>query len=88
MQRGSTDCARSIGCTRKPVRWLANFAALLVISVLPGCSLLSIKSPERPLSDRDMNARLLTRELTTNFLAASTRNTDTILALETDPVVI
>ena len=35
-----------------------------------------------------MNARLLTRELTTNFLAASTRNTDTILAVETDPVVI
>jgi len=88
MQRGSTDCARPIGCTRKSVRWLANFIALLVIAVLPGCSLLSIKSPERPLSDRDMNARLLTRELTTNFLAASTRNTDTILAVETDPVVI
>jgi hypothetical protein len=35
-----------------------------------------------------MNARLLTRELTTNFLAASTRNTDTILAVETDTVVI
>jgi len=88
MPRVSSDCARPIGCTRKLARWLTSIAALLAISALPGCSLLSIKSPERPLSDRDMNARLLTRELTTNFLATSTRNTDTILAVETDPVVI
>jgi len=88
MQPVSSDCARPIGCTRKLAHWLTSIAALLVISALPGCSLLSIKSPERPLSDRDMNARLLTRELTTNFLATSTRNTDTILAVETDPVVI
>jgi hypothetical protein len=88
MQRVSTDSARPIGYTRKVARWLASIAVLLAIAVLPGCSLISFKSPERPLSDRDMNARILTRELTTNFLAASTRNTDTILAVETDPVII
>ena len=62
--------------------------AALLLSVLTGCSLISLKSPERPLSDRDMNARLLTRELTAHFLELSARSTDNILATETDPAVI
>jgi len=66
----------------------AKLAALLLLTALAGCSLISIKSPERPLSARDMNARILTRELTTHFIAANGRNTDNILATETDPAVI
>jgi len=62
--------------------------AALLLSVLTGCSLVSLKSPERALSDRDMNARLLTRELTAHFLELSARSTDNILATETDPAVI
>jgi hypothetical protein len=66
----------------------AKLAALLLLAALAGCSLISIKSPERPLSARDMNARILSRELTTHFIAANGRNTDNILATETDPAVI
>jgi hypothetical protein len=67
---------------------LARLAAVLLVTALAGCSLISIKSPERPLSPRDMNARILTRELTTHFLDANGRNTDAILASETDPAII
>ena len=67
---------------------LGRLAAVLLLSALSGCSLISFKSPERPLSARDMNARILTRELTTHFIEATGRNTDTILTTETDPVVI
>ncbi len=66
----------------------ARLGALLVLVSLSGCSLISIKSPERPLSTRDMSARVLTRELTTHFLEASARSTESILASESDPVVI
>ena len=67
---------------------LLPLAALLLVAALAGCSLVSFKSPERPLSERDMNARILTRELTTHFIEANGRNTDSILASETDPAVI
>ena len=67
---------------------LARLAGVVLLVSLTGCSLISIKSPERPLSARDMNARILTRELTTHFIAANGRNTDNILATESDPAVI
>jgi hypothetical protein len=67
---------------------LGRLAAVLLLSASSGCSLISFKSPERPLSARDMNARILTRELTTHFIEATGRNTDTILTTETDPAVI
>jgi hypothetical protein len=66
----------------------ASLAALGVLAGLAACSLISIKSPEKPLSTRDMNARILTRETTTHFLEASARTTDNILANETDPVIL
>ena len=86
--------SRSCGPTRPLLRSTsagatrAGLAALLLATALTGCSLISIKSPERPLSARDMNARILTRELTTHFIAANGRNTDNILATESDPAVI
>ena len=67
---------------------LVRLTALLLVAGLAGCSLVSFKSPERPLSERDMNARILSRELTTHFVNANGRNTDSILATETDPAVI
>jgi len=67
---------------------LARLAAALLLAGLSSCSLISIKSPERPLSARDMNARILSRELTTNFIDANGRNTDGILATEVDPLVV
>jgi hypothetical protein len=53
-----------------------------------GCSLVSVKSPERPLSVRDLNARILTRELSSQFVAAVARCAGDIAATETDPAVL
>ena len=85
MQSGSRGPARPLHRPASACAVPAKLAALLLLTALTGCSLISIKSPERPLSARDMNARILTRELTTHFIAANGRNTDNILAIETDP---
>ena len=45
-------------------------AVLLCCACLAACSLLSIKSPERPLSARDLNARLLTRQFSADFITS------------------
>ena len=88
MQSGSRGPARPLHRPASACAVPAKLAALLLLTALTGCSLISIKSPERPLSARDMNARILTRELTTHFIAANGRNTDNILATESDPAVI
>jgi hypothetical protein len=46
------------------VRALAIAGAALL---LPACSLISLKSPEKPLSTRDLNARLLTRQFSSDL---------------------
>jgi hypothetical protein len=90
MQRLRPDPPRPVERGRRSPGFaaVAGLAALLALAALTGCSLISLKTPERPLSDRDMNARLLTRELTTHFLELSARSADNILATETDPAVI
>jgi hypothetical protein len=45
-----------------------------------GCSLVSLKSPERPLSTRDVNARVLTREYSAYFIVTVERCADAISA--------
>ena len=55
---------------------------------LTSCSLISLKSPERPLSPRDLNARILTRELSGQFVTAVDRCADDIAASEHDPAVL
>ena len=70
------------------MRQLTRLAGMLLLVALTGCSLISFKSPERPLSDRDMNTRILTRELTTHFLEASARSADNIIATEPDAAVV
>ncbi|HYL02990.1 MAG TPA: hypothetical protein VEU54_06190 [Steroidobacteraceae bacterium] len=66
--------ARTLGC------------AVLLVS-LAGCSLVSLRSPERPLSTRDLNARILTRELSAQFIAAVGRCAQDIATSEHDPAV-
>jgi hypothetical protein len=51
---------------------------------LTGCSLISLKSPERPLPPEQLNARILVRELSTQFIAAVGRSSQTIVASEDD----
>jgi hypothetical protein len=60
----------------------------LVLLGPSGCSLVSLKSPERPLSTRDLNARILTRELSSQFDAAVARCADDIIGTENDPAII
>ena len=53
-----------------------------------GCSLVSLKTPERPLSTQDLNARLLTRELASQFQTAVTRCAADIAATEQDATLV
>jgi hypothetical protein len=55
---------------------------------LTSCSLISLKSPERPLSPRDLNARILTRELSAQFVTSVNHAADDISASERDPRVL
>ena len=43
--------------------WLRRLMPAIA-ALLAGCSLLSIKSPEKPLSPRDLNARILAHGFT------------------------
>lgn len=74
------------------VRIRANWPRLaacgLALLTLASCSLLTLKSPERPLPPRDLNARILTRELSMQFLGAVSRCADDIDATERDPQVL
>jgi hypothetical protein len=64
------------------------FAAAAVLLCVAGCALISVKSPERPLSSRDLNARILTREFSYHFIAVVAQCADDIAANESDPEVL
>ena len=51
---------------------------LAAIACLAGCSLITIKSPEKPLSTRDLNARILTHEYAAHFIGAVQQGADEI----------
>ena len=55
-------------------------ALAVILASFCGCSLVSFKSPERPLSARDMNTRILTREYSAHFVSAIERCADEITA--------
>jgi hypothetical protein len=59
-------------------------ALLLLLACLQACSLLSIKSPEKPLPQRDLNARMLTRDYAARFSDAVARAADAIAANTSD----
>lgn len=77
------------GAERWP-RGAHYFRELLCVMLclgLLGCSLVSLKSPEKPLSARDLNARILTHEFAVRFAAAVQHSADDIAAVSTDPQV-
>jgi hypothetical protein len=55
---------------------LARMVPLLAGFVLTGCSLLTIKSPETPLTAREQEARLLTRDYAAHFATTITHLID------------
>lgn len=69
----------------RPARILACMAVWLCLG---GCSLISLKSPEKPLSDRDLNTRILTREFSYHFIGSVGQRADEIAAADSDPRVI
>lgn len=73
---------------RDPKPWPRLLACGVLLLTVAGCSLLTLKSPERPLAPRDLNARILTRELSMQFLATVSRCADDIAATEHDPQVL
>ena len=74
-------------------RWarLPRALALLGLGILAagvaGCSLISLKSPEKPLSTRDLNARILTHEYSARFITGVARTADQIAAASDAPDV-
>src|SRR5882672_10125673 len=65
------------------------FTIAALLAALGGCSLVSLKSPERPLSTRDLNARILTREYSAHFIAAVEKRADRIsTGGEADPEIL
>jgi hypothetical protein len=62
-------------------------AALLLLA-LSGCSLISLKSPEKPLTPQELDARIRTRAVSAQFIAAVTRSAQNIEASDDDPGVL
>jgi hypothetical protein len=81
--------SRVISCSRVIRRSRVRpLAASLLGLLISGCSLVSLKSPEHPMSTRDLNARILTREYSTHFIATVAESADDIAAHEPDPNVM
>jgi hypothetical protein len=60
---------------------LAGRSALAALLLsLASCSLVTLKSPEKPLSARDLNARILTHEFAARFIFAVEQTADEIAA--------
>lgn len=68
----------------RAVARLGGFSILM--AGVAGCSLISLKSPEKPLSPRDLEARILTREYSTRFIGAVDQTADDIAANTEDSV--
>ena len=70
------------------VRPTLHRAALLLAGLLlSGCSLFAIKSPEKPLSAREQQARLLTRDYAAHFVSTITHLLDDAAPNASDPAV-
>jgi hypothetical protein len=63
-------------------------ACLSLVLCVEGCSLVALKSPERPLSTRDLNTRMLTREFSYHFISAVEQRADEIANSESDPRIV
>jgi len=67
-------------------RWRCALLSV-ALSALSACSLLSIKTPETPLTSREQEARLLTRDYAEHFNGVMIQVIDDAAARETDPAV-
>ena len=70
---------------RATFRLAARNALAAVLLSLAGCSLVTLKSPEKPLSARDLNARILTHEFAARFILAVEQTADEMTAGTDDP---
>ena len=66
---------------------LRRTAPLLACFVLTGCSLLTIKSPEIPLTAREQEARLLTRDYAAHFATTTSHLIDDASRGNTNPAI-
>lgn len=66
--------------------WRGTLLSAVLLS-LPACSLLSIKTPETPLTPREQEARLLTRDYADHFNGVMIRVIDDAAAKDGDPAV-
>jgi hypothetical protein len=66
---------------------LRRAASLLALLVMTGCSLISIKSPEVPLTPREQDARMLTRDYAVHFVSTMTHLIDDATRNDTDPAI-
>jgi hypothetical protein len=72
----------------RPALRVATLTALTALLMsIASCSLISVKSPEKPLSTRDLNARILTHEYSAHFISAVEQTADQIAAASADPAV-
>lgn len=60
---------------------------LMLLVGLQGCSLLTLKSPGKPLTQRELNARMMTREYADYFQRSVALTADHIAAKSADPDV-
>ena len=77
----------SAGGVDTPLALLRVAVVVLLIASVASCSLVSLKSPEKPLSTRDLNARILTREYSAHFIAAVEQTADQIATASQDPSI-
>jgi hypothetical protein len=75
----------SVSGTRAAVRLAGRSAVVALLLSLASCSLVTLKSPEKPLSARDLNARILTHEFAARFIFAVEQTADEIAAGTNDP---
>ncbi len=66
---------------------LRRAAPMLTLWTLAGCSLVTIKSPEVPLTPREQDARLLTRDYAAHFTSQMTHLIDEATRAEAEPAV-
>jgi hypothetical protein len=62
-------------------------AVAAMMTSVSSCSLVTLKSPEKPLSARDLNARILTHEFSAHFIVAVEQTADEMSAGTENPVV-
>src|SRR5580692_7869737 len=80
----SSPSARAPG---QGLGWLRRLMPAALAVTIAGCSLLTIKSPEKPLSPRDLNSRILAHAFSARFDLAIEQTADEIADKDKDRAV-